>query len=414
MKILLVTQYFWPESFIINDLVKILATQGHEVFVLTGKPNYPDGKVMAGYSQHGCQEEGFVSGVRIFRAPLRPRGSAGAKGLLLNYLSFVWNGIRYYPKAIRGNEFDIILVFCLSPITSAIPAILLKRRLKKHLAVWVQDLWPESLSATGFIRNPFLLRMVGLMVKAIYRSADTLLVQSRAFQEPVANYANADKIVYYPNSYQDVSQASAESILSDELLRLLDRSFCIVFAGNLGTAQSVETIVAAARKLQHLADCKLVLVGSGSMLSWIRKEQRDGRLDNVVLPGRFPSSQMWQFFSRAQGLLVTLKRDPIFSYTVPSKVQAYLAAGRPIIASIDGEGARVIAEARAGLTCPAGDVDALAAAIETLYKMSPCEREKMGNAGREYFLANFEMKTQATKLIKILEERMMQCDEAST
>jgi len=406
MRILLVTQYFWPEYFIINDLVKSLANQGHTISILTGKPNYPDGKIMEGYQQSGCQTEEFISGVRIFRAPLRPRGGGDAKSLALNYLSFVWNGVRFFPRAVKDGQFDVILVFCLSPITSVIPAIFLKWRLKKHLAVWIQDLWPESLSATGFVRSPLLLKIIGYMVEGIYRAADTLLVQSRAFYNPVSRYTSIDKIVYYPNSHRDTLAEPPGSLLDGELLQLLSQFFCVVFAGNLGTAQSVETIIEAARKLQHLAGCKLVLVGSGSMLGWVHKQRDEGKLDNVVLPGRYPPSQMTQFFSRAGALLVTLKRNPIFSYTVPSKIQAYLAAGRPIIASLDGEGARVIEEAGAGLTCPAEDASALAAAIETLYKMSPSERERLGHAGREYFLANFEMDMQASRLVDILEERL--------
>lgn len=414
MRILLVSQYFWPESFIINDLVKTLAAQGHTLTVLTGKPNYPDGKVLDGYQAHGCHAEEFIPGVNVFRAPLRPRGAGGAKGLLRNYLSFVWNGIRHFPGAVRGQEFDLILVFCLSPVTSVIPAIFLKWRLKRHLAVWVQDLWPESLSATGFVRNPLLLRVVGYMVKGIYRSSDTLLVQSQAFKAPVARYAASDKIVYYPNSYRDTVAAAEAPALDQALIQMLDHSFCVVFAGNLGTAQSVETIIQAAHKLRHLADCKLVLVGSGSMLLWLQQQKEDGKLDNVVLPGRYPPAQMSQFFSRAEGLLVTLKRDAIFSYTVPSKVQAYLAAGRPLIAALDGEGARVIDEAGAGLTCAAEDADALAIAIEALYKMSPDERNKLGQAGREYFLANFEMEKQARQLVEILENRLQLGKRAAT
>ncbi|RON50706.1 glycosyltransferase family 4 protein [Pseudomonas frederiksbergensis] len=406
MNVLVVSQYFWPESFIINDLVKNLVAQGHVVKVLTGKPNYPDGVVYDGYSASGYQEEQYGASVRIFRAPLRPRGSSGAKNLLLNYLSFIVNGLKFYPGAVKGEHFDAIFVFAVSPITSVIPAIYLKWKLKSHLAVWVQDLWPESLSATGFIKNKYALRVVGWLVKGIYKFSDTLLIQSRAFHDPVARYANPEKVVYYPNSYQDVPASTGAPQIPAPLLAELDNNFCLVFAGNLGTAQSVETLVEVADRLRHLSGLKIMLVGSGSMSSWIESQKQSRGLDNLLLAGRFPASEMQHFFSRAAGLLVTLKQDEAFSYTIPSKVQAYLAAGRPIVAALDGEGARVINEAKAGLTCPAQDAEGMASKIEQLFHMTSDERESLGQSGRTYYLENFEMERQSRRLIEILSTRI--------
>lgn len=409
MKVLVVSQYFWPETFIINDLVSNLSAQGHVVKVLTGKPNYPDGVIFDGYSVSGYQEENYESSISVCRAPLRPRGSSGAKNLLLNYLSYIVNGLRFYPGAIKGESFDVIFVFAPSPITSVIPAIYLKWKLKSHLAVWVQDLWPESLSATGFIKNKSMLSVVGWLVKGIYACVDTVLVQSIAFFEPIARYTNVDKVLYYPNSYQDVPRTIEKTRIPTKLLAELDNNFCLVFAGNLGAAQAVETLVEAADKLRHLFGLKIVVVGSGSMLGWIENRKQSRKLDNLILAGRFPVNEMPHFFSRAAGLLVTLKREEIFAYTIPSKLQAYLAAGRPIIAALDGEGARVIGEAGAGLTCPAQDAAGLAGCIEQLYQMSPTERDKLGQAGREYYLEHFEMGRQSRRLMEILESRINAC-----
>jgi glycosyltransferase involved in cell wall biosynthesis len=406
MKILVVSQYFWPEFFIINDLVRNLTAQGHVVKVLTGKPNYPEGVVFDGYSATGYQEEIYDSSVRVCRAPLRPRGSSGAKNLLLNYLSFVVNGLRYYPRAVKGENFDAIFVFAMSPITAAIPAIYLKWKLKSHLAVWVQDLWPESLSATGFIKNKTALRLAGWMVRGIYAFTDTLLVQSRAFREPVSRYADPGKIVYYPNSYQDVPPSTEQTRIPAPLLAELENHFCLVFAGNLGTAQSVETLVEVADKLRGLPGLKIVLVGSGSMLSWIESQKQSRALDNLILAGRFPASEMPHFFSRAAGLLVTLKQNEAFSYTIPSKVQAYLAAGRPIIAALDGEGARIVQEAGAGLTSPAQDAEGMANSIEQLFRMTLEQRESLGQSGRAYYLEHFEMERQSQRLVEILYSRI--------
>jgi glycosyltransferase involved in cell wall biosynthesis len=406
MKILLVSQYFFPEAFIVNDLVRHLNALGHQVTVLTGKPNYPQGSIYDGYRLCGTQRERYAETIEVIRVPLWPRGKGGGLRLAANYLSFVVSGLMYAPWLMRGKSFDAILVFAISPITQAIPAIVLKWLKCAHLAIWIQDLWPESVSATGFIRNPVLLKIIGWIVKSIYACSDTLLVQSRAFTDPVARYARKDKIVYYPNSFEDKSESAADtSFMSKSLLDILDAHFGLVFAGNLGTAQSLDTLVRTAERLRHLPDLKLIIVGSGSMQSWLERQKSERALDNMLLTGRFPPEAMAPIFSRAKGLLVTLKRDEIFSCVIPSKIQSYLAAGRPIIAALDGEGAKVVEEAGAGLTCPAEDAEALAGCIEKLHAMSAAEREALGRAGRAYFLKQFEMTVQAQRLIDIINTR---------
>lgn len=403
MKLLVVSQYFWPESFIINDLVQTLSRQGHDVSVLTGMPNYPDGKRFPGYEGSGCSSESFGS-VKVYRVPLRPRGSGGARNLLLNYSSFVVNATRYGHRLLGQERHDAILVFAPSPITSAIPAIWLKWRRKLPLSIWVQDLWPESLSATGFIKNRLALHCVGLLVRLIYFFSDKLLVQSRAFETPVARYTSRDKIAYYPNSYAPASGNTAGKPIPGDLRNVLQSKFCIVFAGNIGTAQAVETIVAAAVRLRDLSDCRIVMVGSGSKSAWLEELAKADEIPNIILAGRLPSACMEELFSLAGGLLVTLKREEIFRFTIPSKIQAYLSSGRPLIAALDGEGARVIDEAGAGLTCPSEDAEALAEQIRKLYQMPATQRDAMGASGRRYFGVHFEMEKQASVLISLLQE----------
>lgn len=414
MKILIVSQYFWPEFFIINDLVQTLESQGNTIKVLTGKPNYPSGKVFNGYRQHGVQEEIFAKKVSVFRAPLRPRKTGGARNLFLNYWSFIWNGMRFFPATVKKEHYDAILVFAPSPITMAIPAIYLKWKLKTHLAIWVQDLWPESLSATGFIKNRFLLALIRLLVRGIYSRADTLLVQSEGFIKPVSRYADDEKIIYYPNSYKNEPKAfglesehSISNSLPENLKELFDQYFCVTFAGNLGTAQSLETIIDAAVKLNYLPDLRIVLVGSGALSDWLLEQKVNRKLDNLVLAGRFPSEMMPHIFMSSEALLVTLKKEEIFSYTIPGKIQAYLAAGRPIIAALDGEGARVVDNAGAGLTCGAEDVNGLVACIERLYGMTEIEKRMMAESGRAYYLKYFEMELQAKHLVDILQSRIV-------
>ncbi|MEW9902628.1 glycosyltransferase family 4 protein [Pseudomonas putida] len=402
MRILVLSQYFWPESFLINDIVRTLDEQGHSVMVATGKPNYPDGNIFSGYRARGTQREHFEESIEVVRVPLWPRGRGGAKNLILNYLSFVFSGLLLLPWMLRGRQFDAILVFAPSPVTQAIPAIALKWLKKARLALWVQDLWPESLSATGFVRNRHALRAVGWMVKAIYRCCDMLLVQSRAFVEPVSRYAAKEKIHYYPNSMNAGSVRSALDI-GPELKTLLEQHFCVVFAGNLGTAQALDTLVQAAVELRDDPQVRIVLVGSGSRMEWLISQQQELGLNNLVLPGRFPMDTMPQIFQRSSALLVSLTDEEAFAQTIPSKIQAYLAAGRPIIAAMNGEGARVVCEAGAGMASPAEQVAPLVANIRRMKALAAIERETMGQAGRAYFDAHFEMHSQVTRLVELLE-----------
>ncbi|WP_090203324.1 glycosyltransferase family 4 protein [Pseudomonas asplenii] len=400
MRILMLSQYFYPESFIINDIVSKLVEQGHEVTVATGKPNYPDGKILDGYTAGGVQREKYLGVVDVVRVPLWPRGHGGARNLILNYLSFLLAGLVYFPWQLRKHKFDAILVFAPSPITQAIPAIVLKWLKGARLALWVQDLWPESLAATGFVKSRYALGAVGWMVKAIYRCCDVLLVQSRAFFEPVARYADRRKIVYHPNSYN--ADIESNTPVEQGLLDVLDNHFCVVFAGNLGMAQSLDTLVQAAIELRDDPSIRLVLIGSGSRFRWLESQQSSHGLDNLILPGRYPMSAMPQIFERASALLVSLTDEAIFAQTVPSKIQAYLASGRPVIASVSGEGARVILEAGAGFASDAEQVEPLVANIRRMKALQTSEREAMGRSGRTYFDEHFDMNRQVEVLVQLL------------
>lgn len=401
MNILILTQYFWPEHFIINDIVRLLDEQGHTVVVATGKPNYPDGEVFEGYRAGGTLRERYLDRLDVVRVPLWPRGRGGARNLLLNYLSFIVAGLVCLPWLLRKREFDAILVFAPSPVLQAIPAIPLKWLKKAKLALWVQDLWPESLAATGFVRNRHALRAVGWVVRGIYRACDVLLVQSRAFVESVARYADPRKIVYYPNSL-DVRPSAVAPSIPPLLSEMLANYFCVVFAGNLGTAQALETVVQAAHNLRDDPYIRIVLVGSGSRLGWLKAQQQALELDNLILAGRYPGEAMPEIFAQSSALLVSLNDEEAFAQTIPSKIQAYLAAGRPILACMNGEGARVVTEAGAGFASPAQKVLPLVANIRRLQELDEAQRAAMGASGKAYFEANFEMNSQVRSLVEHL------------
>lgn len=385
LRVLIVSQYFWPESFRINDVAKTLLEKGIEVEVLSGKPNYPKGEIYSGYRVWGCQQETH-QGIDINRIPILTRGSSGWR-LALNYLSFIISGLLFAPWMLRKQKFDVIFIYAPSPILQAIPAIFLGWLKGCPVVLWVQDLWPESLSATGHVQNRVVLKLVEQAVRFIYRHTDLLLVQSRAFEGPVRALASGTPIVYYPNSVDDTFATPAKGELP--IVAGLGEGFSVMFAGNIGTAQAVEVIVEAASLLKGYADIHFIVLGEGSRWEWMRQEAQKRELNNLHLPGRFPVETMPGFMQKSSALLVTLADQEIFNVTIPSKVQAYLAAGRPILACLNGEGAGLVTSAGAGLAVPAENGRALAEAVLLLRHMPLAEREAMGARGRLYYVEHF-------------------------
>jgi len=400
---LIVTQYIYPETFIINDLVIEMKRQGNEVTVLTGKPNYPDGNIFPGYVVGGVQKDVYDNDVEVIRIPLWLRGRGGAKNLILNYLSFMLSGCLFGPWLLKRRRFDVIFVFEPSPITVAFPAIILKMFKRIPIVLWVQDLWPQSLVVTKFVENPVLLKIVEMMVWFIYRCCDKILVQSRSFIEPITKVSSVRTPVYYPNSFKRMS-LNKNLYLPDSIDRLFSDNFTIVFAGNIGKAQSVETILSAAKKVEDLSGLKIVLVGSGSMLAWVQEQIKSNSLNNIECLGRFDYEFIPLIYSRAKVLLLTLNSDEILTYTLPWKTQSYLAAGKPILGAIDGEGARVIRESECGLVGPAENSDILEDNIRKMYAMADSDLSIMGQKGLRYFEFNFEMESQVRRLIKLFAE----------
>ena len=401
MKILIVTQYFWPENFRINDLAVSLAQRGHEVTVVTGIPNYPEGKYFAGYGlfKNLRQEH---RGVKILRFPVMPRGRKGRLRLALNYLSFVVSGLIFAPLVCQ-RKFDIIFVYEPSPITVGLPAILLKRIKSAHLLFWVQDLWPESLSAAGAVKSPLFLKLVKKLVHFIYHKCDLILVQSKAFIPSILNFGvDKDRIVYFPNSAEGLYHpVELEGNVVER--KEIPCGFIVMFAGNIGAAQDFPTIITAAEKLWDHKDIYWVIIGDGRMRKWVEGEVTARNLGhNFIFLGRHPAESMPRYFALADVLLVTLKDEEIFALTIPAKVQSYLACGKPIIASLAGEGARIIEESKSGFSCAPEDPPALAELVLKMYHMDKDERQIMGLNGRKYFENNFCREKLTSELDRLL------------
>lgn len=388
MRLLVISQYFWPEDFRINDIARDLVSRGHSVTVLCGTPNYPTGKFFSGHGWFRRTRE-IWHGVDIVRVPQVPRGSRSRFRLAANYLSYAFTASLLGPFRCRGR-FDAIFVFQVSPATMGIAALAMKAVKRAPIFYWVQDLWPEALEATGAIRARWALWFVDLLVRRIYVASKFVLIQSRSFRDHVESRGvRADRILYLPNTAEPfyVPMAKHEA---HPALATVPPGFRVMFAGNIGSVQALPTILSAAELTRDRPDVQWVIVGDGSMRDWVTAEVERRRLSATVhLLGRFSPHEMPKLFAGVDALLVTLRRDPILALTIPSKVQSYLAAGKPIVGSLDGEGAAIIREAGAGLCAPAEDAEALAAQVLALRALESGARLDMGRRGREYFLAQF-------------------------
>lgn len=379
MRVLVVSQYFWPEDFRINDLVAELVRRGHQVTVLTGKPNYPDGNIFSEFLKNPGSFD-LYEGARVVRVPMLPRGQGSLK-LMLNYFSFAFSASCLGPWKLRNCQFDVIFTCQLSPVTVGIPAAVMRAVKKVPMAFWVLDLWPESLQAIGVVRSKFMLAVLGKLVSRIYNHCDLILAQSRSFVPAIAKYAGSEVPIEYFPSWSDIMSSAVDVRAAPEILSK-PGSFNILFAGNIGEAQDFPAILAAAEKLKTYPNIRWLIVGDGRMAGWVAHQIKVRRLESCVsMLGRYPVERMPSFFKHADALLVSLKDEPIFALTIPGKLQSYLAAGIPVLAMLNGEGAEVVAKGGAGLACRAGDHEALANAVLRLAGMPIEGRTNMGKRG---------------------------------
>lgn len=388
MRLLVVTQYFWPENFRINDLVAELVRRGHQVTVLTGLPNYPDGRI---FQQFRSDPAGYSSfeGAEIIRVPLVARGQGGFR-LMLNYLTFAVSASVVGLWRLRGRQFDAIFAYEPSPITVGLPAAVMRAVKRAPLAFWVLDLWPETLQAIGVVRSRTLLLAVGKLVAFIYKRCDLILAQSKSFIPQIQKYAGEhSRVLYFPSWAESVFDM--QHVVPANEVSLKPGSFNVMFAGNIGDAQDFPAIMAAAESLKSCENIRWLIVGDGRMGRWVADEIKHRNLQNCVqMLGRYPVERMPSFFKHADALLVSLKDEPIFSMTIPGKLQSYLAAGIPVVAMLNGEGAELVKASRSGLTCAAGDHEGLAAAVLKLSEMSNDERKTMGQNGLDVSAREFD------------------------
>ena len=401
MDILIVSQYYWPENFRINDLAESLDEMGHNVTVLTGLPNYPEGKLYEGYRWRITKET--HNKINIVRIPLILRGKATNLRLFLNYASFAVFASIISPFLLRKN-IDAIFIYGGSPLTKAIPALILRKIFNAPVFLWVLDLWPESVFVNNRIKSKILFRAIQRMTRWIYKNCDSILVQSKAMIDSVVkNGGHPDKIVYFPSWAENQFLHPVNDFSDQHFLDSLPKGFYITFAGNIGEGQDIETIVDAAASLKNIKSIHWLIIGHGSKFDWLKKNVEERKLqENVHILGRRPLETMPMYFSYSNVLLASLKKKDIYALTLPGKIQSYMASAKPIIAMIDGESARIIEESQSGLSVPSENTLKLIEAVKTMHEMSQDQLERMGKNGKNYYLANFDFKQTLNRLNRLL------------
>lgn len=376
MKILVVCQHYYPEPFRITDICEKLVNLGHEVTVITGIPNYPEGEIYEDYRNKKNRNDNR-NGVKIHRCATIPR-KTGVVFRFLNYYSFAFSSSKFVNKF--GDDFDVVFINQLSPVLMAKAGLMYAKKHKKPVLLYCLDLWPESLVAGGVNRKSPIYRYFFSVSKKIYSSVDKILVTSKMFADYIDTHfgVKKERIGHLPQYAENIFDCVYGIDSSQK------NGYNFVFAGNLGAVQSIDTIIEAADLLK---DCEHKInwhiVGSGTDFEHLQSIAESKGLRNVIFHGRKPLEDMPKYYALADAMLITLKNDPIINLTLPGKLQSYMAAGKPVIGAIEGETRKVIEEAQCGYCSNAESSEQLAENI--LRFIDSEEKEQMGKNARDYY-----------------------------
>lgn len=399
-RFLLVTQYFYPENFKSNDIAFELASRGYKVDALVSIPNYPEGKYYKGYNLIKKRFEKYKN-VNIYRCFQTPRGrKAKSFFLALNYLSYLVSASIWALFFALFKKYDGIIVHATSPITQAIPAIIVKKVQRIPLYTWVLDIWPDAMTSGGGIKNKSILSFMNNMVKWIYSNSDKILISSKGFEDLIVKQDSKfkEKITYFPNWTEDV-------IINNEIkIPLLPDGFKILMAGNLGKAQNIRELMKAILLFKDYTELKWIFIGDGSEKNYIDNFLKENNLENTVFTyGRYPSEYMGGFFNQADALLITLRAEfPHLRAVIPARLQSYMAAGKPILGMADGGVNEIIKEADCGYCVNANDYKAFYNIIKTNILSNKNTLAIKGKNGRKYYEKHFTKKYCIDNLEKIL------------
>ena len=398
MKILLLTQWFDPEP-TLKGLVfaKELQRQGHEVQVLTGFPNYPVGKIYEGYKLKFKQTE-FIDGIEVTRVALYPSHDSSVLKRIFNYISFAFMaaliGIFVTKKA------DVIYAYH-PPLTVGIAAIFIKFFRRTPIVYDIQDMWPDTLKATGMLNNDKLLNIISMVCNQVYKYVDHIVVLSPGFKQLLMNRnVNEDKISVIYN-WCDEEALETQTILKEEYNQILSDKFNLIFAGNLGKAQGLDTLINVAKVLQNNSQIQLVFVGDGTERDLLIKKVAELNLENVAFIPRVPMSEVGGILKRADVLIVHLKDDKLFEITIPSKTQAYMAMGKPILMAVKGDASDIVSKAQAGVIAKPEDTESILLAISSLYHLNQPDLLKMGENSKRYYMNEMSLEKSCNKFIEI-------------
>lgn len=401
MRVLLITQYFYPENFKSNDIAFELVKKGYEVDALVGIPNYPEGKYYQGYGIFKKRKE-VINGVNVYRAYQTPRGKGGWR-LPINYFSYAFFASLWILfEFVWKKKYDCVIVHEPSPIFQALPAILYKKLRKVPVYIWVLDIWPEAIVSSGGIKNKKIYNAVKKIVSFVYRNCDKILISSRRFKEMIVDKGDFDsKIFYFPNWSEDIL-----SMDQNFDIPTLPEGFRIMIAGNLGKVQNLDAVGEAMVALRD-TEVKWLIVGDGSKKAWLDSFIEENGLQDVAITyGKYPFKAMPAFYKQADALLVTLESGyRQLEAVVPARLQSYMSAGIPILAMI-GLGTReLIEEADDGFAVSAGDSKALAQLIRERVLPDKDTFKKKGANGRTYYEKNFTLDKCITDLENIIKNQ---------
>jgi glycosyltransferase involved in cell wall biosynthesis len=366
-KILIITEVFYPEEFLINDLALSLSEKGLTVSVLTLNPSYPSGKIHDGFKNKLFWKDSY-KGIDIYRM----RAVTGYKlnnfKKLMRYLNFMLIGS--FISVGIGKKFDFIFGYNLGSLTDMVPAVIIRKLYKKPIMFWVQDIWPESVYAFGIKKTKIFSTILNGFVRFMYRNVDSFGISSQGFRLKLLRYVDKDiPIKYIPNWNYQLDMEVQQAILSSE------NKIHFTFAGNLGKVQNLENIISAfnSMSIEYQRKSQLNLIGDGSVLENLKILARNNQ--NIIFHGRKHSSQMASFYKASDFLIISLIDLPIFSETVPAKMQTYIAAKKPILAFINGESAEIVNDNKLGLHASPSDVKAISKVFEKCIDMPDGKKE---------------------------------------
>lgn len=399
MKVLLLTQWFDPEpTFKGLAFAKELRKQNVEVDVITGFPNYPGGKVYDGYKITPFQRE-LHDGITVNRVPLYPHHGRSALKRIFNYVSFFFSSMIY--GLFRRKKADVIYAYH-PPLTTALSAAIISIFRRTPFVVDIQDLWPDTLASTGMLTNRKILSVVNSVCNFVYRRAAKIVVLSPGFKERLISRgvpAEHIEVIYNWSDEENLRHYQKSNVV------LPADKFNVVFAGNLGLAQGLPSIIAAARLLQeNNIDANIILVGSGLAKADAEKMVLEQKIKNVIFVPRVPPAEIGDILQQADALLVHLINDDLFSITIPSRTQAYLACGKPIVMAVNGDAAALVKAANAGVICESDNSESIAEGIKNLVALTKDELYTMGNNGSNYYNENLCLHEGVKKFIAIFNQ----------